>query len=185
MSTWLLVVAVVAALNPARVAGAVPASAPSRWAVVAVGGLAGAVVLDLLALAGDAVVDALDVSAPTLRIGAGLVAMAVALRDLLGPPPAAEPALAGWGAAVVPVAVPLVLRPVLGVLAISGGVDVGAGPVVVAVVAGVAVAALATALVASPDAGVSGRLRGWGAELAAVALLLAGAGLTVEGILDV
>jgi small neutral amino acid transporter SnatA (MarC family) len=185
MSTWLLAVAVVAALNPARVAGAVPAVGPARWAVVAIGGLLGAVVLDVLALAGDGVLDALDVSAPTLRIGAGLVAIAVALRDVLGPPPSSEPALAGWGAALVPVAVPLVLRPVLGVLAVSGGVDVGAGPVVVSVVAAVAVAAVVAGLVPADDAGVGGRLRRWGAELAAVVLLAAGAGLTVEGILDV
>src|SRR6056297_2986876 len=185
MSTWLLVVAIIAAVNPARLAGAVPAAVPSRAGVVVAGGLLGAVVLDVLALGGDAALDALDVSAPTLRVAAGLAALAVALRDLLGPPPAAEPALAGWGAALVPVAVPLVLRPVLGVLALSGGAEVGVGPVLVAAVGAVVLAAAVVVMVPADDGGTGGRLRRWGAELGAVALLVAGAGLTVAGILDV
>ena len=65
-------------------------------------------------------------SAPALRIAAGAVAVIGGIADLVRRPPAPTPALPGRRAALVPVAVPLVVRPALVVIALSAGADVGA-----------------------------------------------------------
>ncbi|MCX7622126.1 MAG: hypothetical protein N2037_15005, partial [Acidimicrobiales bacterium] len=80
----------------------------------------------------------LDVSGPAARIAAGIVVGVAALADLFRRPPSPEPAQPGWGAALVPVAVPLVARPALLVLAVSAGADRGAGVVIAGLLAGVA-----------------------------------------------
>ena len=64
-------------------------------------------------------------SEPSFRIAAGIVAALAGAVDLFRRPPAPEPALAGWRAALVPVAVPLVARPALLVLALGAGADSG------------------------------------------------------------
>jgi len=98
-----------------------------------------------------------------------------------GWPPSPEPALPGWRAALVPVAVPLTLRPALILLAVSADADRGAG--VVAAALAVAVAALA--LTAAPSDGVGGRVQLWAARVTAAALVATSVLLLVDGVLAV
>ena len=58
------------------------------------------------AAVGGPLLEALDVSDPSFRIAAGIVAVLAGAADLFRRPPAPEPALAGWRAALVPVAIP-------------------------------------------------------------------------------
>jgi hypothetical protein len=92
-------------------------------------GLATAVVavpLAVLVLAADPIRDALQVSAPTLRIAAGLVLVVASLLQLLRPRPAPIDDLDRRGAALVPLAFPHLLRPELALVALAAGVDHGA-----------------------------------------------------------
>ena len=110
---------------------------------------------------------------------AGLVGIA----DLFRRPPPPEPALAGWRAALVPVAVPVVARPALLVLAMGAGADQS---VVVALGAMAMSIALLTGLAAWwPTEGPGGRVLRWGSRLAAALLVACGVILTVDGVLDV
>jgi small neutral amino acid transporter SnatA (MarC family) len=102
--------------------------------------------------------------------------------DLVRRPPSPEPALAGWGAALVPVAAPLVVRPALILAGVSAHADRGIGVVVVALA--IAVAALA-ATATAPTAGASGRALRWAARLTAAALVATSVLLVVDGVLDV
>jgi small neutral amino acid transporter SnatA (MarC family) len=102
--------------------------------------------------------------------------------DLVRRPPSPEPALAGWRAALVPVAVPLVLRPALILAAVSAHADRGTGVVVAALA--VAVTALSAAATA-PTAGASGRALRWAARLTAAVLVATSVLLVVDGVLDV
>src|SRR5690606_17241837 len=83
-----------------------------------------AVVVALAAVA-KPLLDALDVSAPNLRIGTGLVLAVVAAHDVVRRPPPSGAALPGIGAAMVPVLFPVLLRPEVALLAIAIGADHG------------------------------------------------------------
>ena len=113
-SGWLWIAALLAALNPARAAFGVPRGDGRRRAagIAALGGAGGAVVVLAFALLSGPLVNALDVSDPALRIAAGVVGALVGATQLVRRPPAAEPALPGLRAAIVPVAIPLVISPV-------------------------------------------------------------------------
>ena len=116
------------ALNPARAAFGVPRAGGRRGpslGVAAVGGAIGGLAVCAAAALGDPLLDALDVSEPSFRIAAGIVAALAGAADLFRRPPPPEPALAGWRAALVPVAIPLVARPALLVLALGAGADRG------------------------------------------------------------
>jgi hypothetical protein len=97
--------------------------------------------------------DALDVSGPAIRLAAGIVAGVAGLVAVFRRPPAAEPALPGRGAALVPVAVPLVATPALLLLAMSAHSDRGFPVLVAALVLAVALlAVLATSVgTAAPE----------------------------------
>ena len=187
-SAWLWAVALVAALNPFRAALGAPRREPDRAggrtaaAIAALGGAAGAVVVLGVALAGDGLLDLLDVSDPAARIAVGTVAAIAGAADLVRRPPPPEPALAGWAAALVPVAVPLVLRPALILAAVSAHADRGIGVVAAALV--VAVAGLAAAAT-GPTSGAGGRALRWAARLTAAALVATSVLLVVDGVLDV
>ena len=185
-SGWLWVLALVVALNPARAAFGVPRagrSAPAVNAVAALGGVIGGLAVCAAAAAGGPLLEGLDVSEPSFRIAAGVVAGLVGVADLFRRPPPPEPALAGWRAALVPVAVPLVARPALLVLALGAGADrdvlVAAGAMAMAI-------ALLTGLAAwGPTEGPGGRVLRWGSRLLAALLVACGVILTVDGVLDV
>lgn len=206
-SGWLIATAIVAGINPLRIATALPRGhrpAGERAIVAVTGASTAAAVLVVLALAGSTVAGWLSVSEPTLRVAAGVVLAVGGLIALVTAAPASEPALRGRGAALVPVAIPLVLRPDIGLVALDGGT----GDRVGAVVAGCVVASLAVALVAvvdvtGADAGlvveegavpragsaeegsVATRVVRWGGRWTAAVAVLAGLGLLVGGVLDV
>jgi small neutral amino acid transporter SnatA (MarC family) len=136
-----------------------------------------------VAIAGDPLLDALDVSEPSFRMAAGLVAVLAGAADLFRRQPQPEPALAGRRAALIPVSVPLVARPALLVLALGAGADRGVLVSAGAMAVGVA---LFTGLTAScPTDGPGGRVLAWAGRLMAAGLVACGAILAVDGVLDV
>jgi small neutral amino acid transporter SnatA (MarC family) len=185
-SGWLWAAALLLALNPARAAFGIPRTSRSprdAAALAAVGGAIGALAVCVVAALADPLLDALDVSDPSFRVAAGIVAAIAGAADMFRRPPAPEPALDGWRAALVPVAVPVVARPALVVLALGAGADVSLLVTVGAVALGVA---LLTALVdRCPIDGPAGRILRWTGRLMAAGLIACAVILTVDGVLDV
>jgi small neutral amino acid transporter SnatA (MarC family) len=185
-SGWFWAAVLVLALNPARATFGVPHAGRSGRAVVevaALGGTIGGLAVCAAAAAGGPLLEALDVSEPSFRLAAGIVAAVAGGADLLRRPPPPEPALAGWRSALVPVAVPMVVRPALVVLALGAGADKG---VLVSVGAmAVGIAALIAPAAAWPIEGPGGRVLRWAARLLAAMLVACGVILAVDGLLDV
>jgi small neutral amino acid transporter SnatA (MarC family) len=185
-SGWLWAVALVLALNPARAAFAVPRAGRPRRAVAGVaatGGAIGGLAVCAAAAAAAPLLDVLDVSDPSFRIAAGIVAVLAGAADLFRRPPPAEPALAGWSAALIPVAIPAVARPALLVLAMGAGAD--RGVLVSAAAMAMGIALLIGLVVACPTYGPEGRVLRWAGRLLAAGLVASGVLLAVDGILDV
>jgi small neutral amino acid transporter SnatA (MarC family) len=179
-SAWLWAAALLLALNPARAAFGVRRTAVGA---VAAGGAIGGLAVCAAAALGGPLLDALDVSEPSFRVAAGVVAAAAGFVDLFRRPPPPEPALAGRWAAVVPVAIPVVVRPARVVLALSAGADRGVLLTAGAMAIGVA---LLTALAARwPTDGPAGRVLRWAGRLLAAALVACGVLLAIDGIVDV
>jgi small neutral amino acid transporter SnatA (MarC family) len=185
-SALLWAAALLLALNPVRAAFAVPRAGRSpREAVelAALGGLAGGLAVCAAAAAGPHLLDLLDVSEPSFRIAAGVVALLAGAADLFRRPPPPEPALEGRRAALVPVAIPAVARPALLVMALGAGADSGVLVTAGAMAAGVA---LLTAVVARGRAeGPRERTLRWAVRLLAALLVACGVLLAVDGVLDV
>jgi small neutral amino acid transporter SnatA (MarC family) len=185
-SVWLWALALLLALNPARASFGIPRSGRSprevAWLCV-VGGAVGGLAVCVVAALGGPLLDALDVSTPAFRTAAGVVAVLAGATDLFRRPPRPDPALSGRGAALIPVALPLVARPTLLVIALSAGADQGVVVAVAALVVAVAgLTALTTRLAAD---GPSGRALRWAARLLAAGLVACGVLLTIDGILSV
>jgi small neutral amino acid transporter SnatA (MarC family) len=139
--------------------------------------------LCVVAALADPLFDAIDVSDPSFRVAAGIVGGIAGIADLFRRPPPSEPSLSGWRAALVPVAVPVVARPALAVLALGAGADQGVLVCLGAMAVGVATL---TALVARcPTDGAGGRVLRWAGRLLAAGLVACGVILTVDGVLDV
>jgi small neutral amino acid transporter SnatA (MarC family) len=184
-AAWLLLIAIVAAVNPCRAAFGVPRRGASRRgvaAVAAVGAALGAAVVALLAIGSGALLDGADVSSPAIRIAAGAVAAVAGVLQMIRRPPSPEPSLPGWGAAIIPVAIPLFIAPAVVALAVSANADRGAGFVVGAIAIG---AALLVLTCLAPLRDVRARVMRWAAHLTAAALLAISVLLVIAGILDV
>jgi small neutral amino acid transporter SnatA (MarC family) len=183
---WLWAAALLLALNPARAACGVPRagrSARTVAAVAAAGGAIGGLAACAAAIVGGPLLESLDVSEPSFRIAAGIVAGLAGAADLFRRSPSPEPALAGRRAALVPVAIPLVARPALLVLAMGAGAERGLLVSAGALATGVA---LLTALAARwPTEGPGGRVLRWAGRVLAAALVACGVVLAVDGIFDV
>ena len=178
-SPWLWALALLLALNPPRAAFGIPRS--SRVAIL--GGTIGALLVVAVAAVADLLLDALDVSTPAFRTAAGIVAVLTGGADLLRRPPSPEPALPGLRAALVPVAIPIVARPALLVLALSAGADRGVLVAVGAMALGVG---LMIGLAArAPTEGSGGRVLRWAGRLLAAGLIATGVFLGIDGILAV
>jgi small neutral amino acid transporter SnatA (MarC family) len=175
---WLMAAGVVIASNPARVHDRLPA----RQVAIVGASLTAAAYLALAGIAGG-LLEAIDVSAPTMGVAAGLVLIAGGVRDLLAGPPSAEPALPGWGAALVPVALPMLARPHVGVLALSVGASDGIGPVLAG--GALLVAVVAWLAVLGDRRTVVARIVGWLAVTAAVGTMVLGVALAVDGVMQV
>jgi hypothetical protein len=185
-SGWLWVLVLVLALNPARVAFAVPRSGRSQRnvaGVAAAGGLIGGLGVCAAAAAGAPLLDALDVSEPSFRLAAAVVAVLAGALDLLRRPLSPEPALPGWRAALIPVALPAVARPAVLVLALGAGADRGV-PVSVAAMA-IGSVVLSGLAAGWPAEGPRGRALRWASRVLAAGLVACGVILAVDGILDV
>jgi small neutral amino acid transporter SnatA (MarC family) len=185
-SAWLWLIALVAVANAGRVALGVPRrDRPPRdiALVAALGGAAGALAVYLISLASGPLLDALDVSAPAFRIAAGAVGAVAGAVAFVRPAPAPEPALPGRGAALVPVAVPLVAGPALVFLALSAHADRGSGVVAVALALTVGLLTVVAARVGVD--GVSGRALRWATRATAAAAVVAAVLLVVDGIFAV
>lgn len=186
VSSWVVLLAVVAAVNPLRLWPSLPRGERPRAERLVVAGGGGALAgagLVALAVAGGSIADALDVSAPTVGVAAGLVLAVGALWGLVVGPPAPEPSLAARGAAVVPVAVPFVLRPEAGLVAVAAGADGRAGWVVAGCV--VVVAALLGGAAPSTLGGAAERVARWGGRVVAAVGVALGISLAVAGVLAV
>jgi small neutral amino acid transporter SnatA (MarC family) len=185
MSTALLVITFVAAVNPARIHSALPAgTGRARVAVTALGAALVLVAVVGLAAVAASLLDALDIDEASFRIAAGLVLLVAGGRDLLTQAPAAEPALAGWRAALVPVAIPLLFRPEIAVLAIAAGADDGLAATAVAAAFGFALTVV-SARAPSELFRSAIRVRDWLARLTAAVLVVVAVDLAVDGILAV
>jgi small neutral amino acid transporter SnatA (MarC family) len=114
-----LAFAFVAAVNPSRVRLVLP----ERRAAVALGAFVALGAVGGIAALGGALLDALDISPESFRLGAALVLALEGARALVFARPGAEPELAGLLAAVVPVAFPLLLTPGVVALAVAAGGD--------------------------------------------------------------
>jgi small neutral amino acid transporter SnatA (MarC family) len=185
-SIWLWALALLLALSPARAAFGVPRAGRSAREVAwlgAVGGAIGGLAVCAFAVLGDPVLDALDVSTPAFRTAAGVVALLAGAIDLFRRPPDPEPALPGRRAALVPVALPLVARPTLLVMALGAGADQGALVAVGAMAIGIAFLTALAALAAVD--GARGRALRWLSRLLAAGLIACGIVLAIDGILSV
>lgn len=186
VSGALVVVAVVAAVNPARIAHAArtaPAGAEVRSAVAGGVGLAG-VTAAVLALVGAAAWEWLDVSEPTGVLAAGLVIVLAGAWTALVRLPTWEPALGGVRAALLPVAVPLALRPEVALLALAAGADGHVPAVVLGLVLAGGIAVLGTVASGRPD-GPADRAWAWGSRATGAVALAAGIALAVAGVFSV
>lgn len=177
MTTALAAVVLLAAVNPPRRVGELdprprPAVGALAWAIVVV-------VLVAVAAASGPVLEWLAVSPATLRIGAGFVLVLRAMMDLVRAPRPEPEALAGWGEAVYPVAVPVLLRPELALLAMSAGADLG-----VATTGGLAAVSVAVGAVAVVWWPGRRGVRPTGVAVSAVAIA-AGVAVAVSGVFDV
>jgi small neutral amino acid transporter SnatA (MarC family) len=185
-SGWLWAAALVLALNPARAAFGVPRAGRSPRTVAcaaAVGGVSGGLAVCAAAAAAGPLLEALDVSEPSFRLAAGIIAAGAGAADLLRRPPPPEPALAGWRAALVPVTIPIVARPALVVLALGAGAD---RDLLVSVGAmAIGIATLIALVAAWPTEGPGGRVLRWAGRLLAAMLVACGVILAIDGLLDV
>src|SRR5262249_34574827 len=120
--------------------------------------------------------DLLDVSASTFRVGAGIVIAVVGAHDLFAGAPKPEPSLRGWKAGFVPIAFPLLVNPALGAAALSASADHGMATPLVGAAIGVG-ALVALALLTEP----ARVLRGAGRFVGA-ALVILGIALAVDGV---
>lgn len=171
MTLTLLVVAMLAAANPARAVAARPADAPRQTAVIAIGATLGLVLVG--AVVSGPFLDLIDVSGPNARIAAGVALLVVALKDVFVAPPSPDPALAGLRGGLVPLAFPVVFSPALALLAVAGASERGVGVAVLA--AGLALAPVGLALAVAPAT----RIRG-----ATATIGMLGAGLAALVVLD-
>jgi small neutral amino acid transporter SnatA (MarC family) len=126
--------------------------------------------------------DSLDVSPESFRLAAGLVLTLEGLRALVLPRPAAEPELPQLGAALVPVAFPLLLQPGVVVLALAAGGEGVAGEAIGALAAALVLVGLAGSLPTGPRAEA---LLAAGGRLFGALEIAVGAALAVDAIKDV
>jgi small neutral amino acid transporter SnatA (MarC family) len=179
----LLVVAAVLAVNAPRARSALR---PDGALGVALLGSAGAlaVLVPLAALAG-ALARAVHVSAPTARMGAGAALAVVGAAEALLPLPRPEPGLAGWSAALVPMAFPVLLTPAVGLVALTGSLDRGAPVAIAALTGALATVPLVAAVLRPGTSPLADRTSAALARVLAVGLVAVGIALVLDGVFDV
>jgi len=137
-------IAYVAAVNPSRLRIGLPEShGRARFGPLLAGSALVFVITAGLALSAEAVLDWFQITPESWRMASGIIVGLVGARVLVAPQRADEPVLDGWGAALVPVAFPLLFTPQLAVLAVLfGGTEssrIALGMLALALVVAVAV----------------------------------------------
>jgi small neutral amino acid transporter SnatA (MarC family) len=179
----LLVLAALAAVNAPRARGALPSE--DRVAIAGLGALVALVALVPVAAVAGPLTDWLRVPASTARMGVGVVLAVVGLADVLvAPDPGPEPRLAGRGAALVPVAFPVLLDPGLGFLVLAGSLDHGVVVALSAAAAGLVTVPLAAVLVPPVRTALAQRVQRAVAAVVAAGLVAAGIALLIDGMFD-
>lgn len=178
-SAALALVALLLAVDPVRLARRTR-HVERRW--VAAGSAGAGLVLVGVALAGTAVLRALDVSVPTGVIAAGAVLTLAALVSAIGTwrPSHEPPIAAGWRAAVVPVAVPAFLRPAALVTALVLGPAGRTEMVLLAAAAAAALGVAAHVVVGSTRSHPA--LERWAEQLTSLCGVAVGVFLIVDGV---
>jgi len=184
VTTALLVIAYLAALNVARTRLGAPEGegGRARPLVLAGGSLLALGIVAALAGWSGPLLGALQITPETFRIAAGIAAMLAGAYVLVAPRPAAEPAPAGGWAMIWPICFPLLAGPEVMALAVATGSGEGLPPTLAA--AGSALAALfLVGLV--PRRPLADRVLLWASRVLGLLLLLVGVWLAVDGIRDV
>jgi small neutral amino acid transporter SnatA (MarC family) len=173
-----LLLALVASTNPCRVRLVLP----ERRAAVALGALIALGSASVVAAVGGAFLDALDITPETFRLASAVVLALEGTRALVLGRAAPEPELSGLGAALVPVAFPLLLTPGVVVLALTAGGDDIVGQAVGALAVAFALVLLATLL---PRGARASALLAAGGRLLGATEVAAGVALAVDSLHDV
>jgi small neutral amino acid transporter SnatA (MarC family) len=185
-SAWLWAAVLVLLLNPARASFAVPRAGRTQEEVIrvaAIGGAIGGLAVCAAGAIGGPLLDALDITDPSFRVAAGIVAALTGAIDIFRRPPSPEPALPGRRAALVPVAIPAVARPALLVVALGAGAEPGV--LVAAAGMAIGVASMVGLVATVPVEGPKGRALRWAGRLFAAALVATGVILTLDGVMAV
>lgn len=183
MGLPLLLVAMLAAVNPPRMRSAVPEE--DRAIIAGLGCLiSGAVLVAIATLAGPFTAW-LDLMASTVRMAAGATLVVQGIVTVASTPPRPEPRLQGRLAAVVPVAFPVTLTPGLALLTLSGSLDRSAPTTMAVAAVGLCIAAATGRAHLGPSSESTRRRTLAGAvRLLAVLLAFCGVALLVDGIFD-
>ncbi len=184
MTVWMLVLAGLCVVNPARALSALPVGS-DRVPVAGLGAaLTWGALVPLAAFAGP-LLDLLPVSPATARMAEGLLLVITGVLVLAWPSPEPEPSLPGRRAGLVPVAFPVLLTPGLGLLALAGATDQGSIVTLAALAAALALVPLAARIWAGPLTPVQERVRRASARVFAAGLLPLGAALMINGLFDI
>jgi small neutral amino acid transporter SnatA (MarC family) len=181
MSGWLLLLAMVAAVNPFRSRVGLGAAAMSP-AAIGVGVAVGLGGVALLATGASGILDLLQITPETFLIAGGLVAIVAGARTMFFPHPADEPMLSGWRAGLWPLAFPRILSPEVIALSLALASQRGVGDTMLAAAVGVGgLAGLAWRRTGERSSRVLAALGG----VAGMLLIAVGIWMMIEGIRDV
>jgi len=173
-----LLLALVASANPCRVRLVLP----ERREAVALGALVALAAAAGVAAVGGTVLDALDITPETFRLAAAVVLALEGARALVLARPAREPELGGLGAALVPVAFPLLLTPGVVMLALTAGGDDDVALAIGALAVAFGLVLLTTLV---PRGTGSDALLAAGGRLLGAAEIAVGVALAVQSVHDV
>jgi small neutral amino acid transporter SnatA (MarC family) len=186
-SWWLWLIVIVGVLNPIRTARAIPGGdRRTRTESTAIGGVIGGALLVAVGSTSGWLLEALDVSRPAMRLAAAALCLIGAGIDFATRPGSPGAALEGRKAALVPVAVPLVMRPALLFAAVSVVADHSVPFHVLAI--GVAVAATIAFTAADAPAestGAGSVATAWGSRLFAAAAVVGSVLLIANAVFDI
>ena len=181
MSGWLLVVAMVAAVNPFRTRVGLRADRIPIPATV-VGVVAGITGVAAIAALAASLLDLLQITPETFLIAAGLVAIIAGARTFFAPRPFEEPVLTGWREGLWPIAFPRILSPEVIALSLALASQRGVGDTMLAAAVGVGgLAGLAWRRTGERSSRVLAALGG----IAGMLLIAVGIWMMIEGIRDV
>ena len=183
-SAWLWLIVVFAVINPARVALSAPlrSSISDRVTVTALGGLLGAVTLLVFGATSGWLLGIADASRPAIRLAAGGLLLLSAGVDLATKPKDELPSLPGIKAALVPVAVPLFIRPAMLIAGLSVVADHGLALYGASLAAALAVAVIAAML--PPTTGPQQLVHVWVGRLFSAVAVAGSAVLIAHAVFD-